>query len=81
MAVAKQVQWQWSGTHDNQNCVILQGALHIEMVSMNIIGGCTGPPVRSGVTSVGTADSFLKVWSDILPCTYFRKEPIPVSKS
>ena len=41
MAVAKQVQWQWSGTHDNPNCVILQGALHIEMVSMNIIGGCT----------------------------------------
>ena len=60
MTVAKQVQGQWSETHEKENLVILQGVLHIEVVSMKMIDGCTGNPE---VTSVETADSFLKGWS------------------
>lgn len=64
-AVAKQVQWQWPEQFGEDKFVIMFGGLHIEMAALKSIGtllkdsGWTGALVEAGVTSSGTAESFL----------------------
>lgn len=64
--LAKQIQWRWPETHGEDHFVILFGGLHIEIAALKTLGdlldssGWTGALVQAGVTTAGTADSFLK---------------------
>ena len=65
-ALAKFTQWKWPQTHGESQFVILSGGLHIEMAVWNTYGdylegsGWTSVLTQAGITSSGTADSFLK---------------------
>ena len=66
-AIAKQIQWNNSNAHGEDHYVDMFGGLHIEMAVMKCIGewlngsGWVTALVNAGITSVGTAESFLKV--------------------
>ena len=36
--IAKQIQWNWPGTHGKDKFVVMFGALHIKMVALKAIG-------------------------------------------
>ena len=36
--IAKQIQWNWPGTHGEDKLVVMFGALHIKMAALNSIG-------------------------------------------
>lgn len=65
-AIAKRIQWAWPETHGEDHFIVLFGGLHIEMTALKVIGdlldssGWTEVLVEAGITSSGTADSFLK---------------------
>jgi len=64
--LAKQIQWTWPATHGEKQFVVMFGGLHIEMTALKTLGdllegsGWTGALVQAGVTTAGTAESFLK---------------------
>ena len=66
-ALANYVQWQWSRTHGEDKYIVMFGGLHIEMALLNTVGdyleGCgwTSVLTQAGITSTGTADSFIWV--------------------
>ena len=59
------MQWHWPEKYGEDNFVIMFGGLHIEMAALRSIGtllqdsGWTGALVEAGITSSGTAESFL----------------------
>ena len=65
-AIAKKIQWNWPSTYGEKKSVIMLGGLHIELAVLKAIGSwiedsCwTNALVQAGVTTPGTADSFLK---------------------
>lgn len=65
-ALAKEIQWNWPDTHGENVFVVMMGGLHIEMASLRLLGdwldgsGWTNVITASGITSSGTADSFVK---------------------
>ena len=65
-AVAKQIQWSWPETHGEYHFIVMLGGLHVEMAALKTLGdllegiGWTVALVQAGVTTSGTADSFLK---------------------
>lgn len=64
--LAKQIQWRWPDSHGEDHFVILFGGLHIEMTALKVLGdlleksGWTNALVLSGLSSMGTAESYLK---------------------
>lgn len=64
-ALAKQIQWKWPDRYGD--IVILFGGLHIEMAFLRTLGdwlkgsGWVEAVVQAGISTIGTADSFLKV--------------------
>lgn len=68
-ATAKQIQWHWPEHYGEDKFIIMFGGLHIEMAAFKSIGsllqesGWTGALVESGVTTPGTAESFLSASS------------------
>lgn len=64
--IAKQIQWNWTESHGEDQFVIMFGGLHIEIAAFKTIGnllessGWTGALVQANVASPGTADSFLR---------------------
>ena len=65
--IAKQIQWNWTASHDEDQFIVMFGGLHIEMAAFKTIGnlldssGWTGALVQANVATPGTADSFLRV--------------------
>ena len=65
--IAKQIQWNWPGTHGEDKFVVMFGGLHIEMAALKAIGnlldgsGWGSALVQAGVATPGTADSFCRV--------------------
>ena len=66
-ALAKFVQWKWPETHGENKFIAMFDGLHIEMAMWRTYGdyleqsGWTSALVQTGITTTGTADSFLKV--------------------
>lgn len=66
LTIAKQIQWNWTESHGEDQLVIMFGGLHIEIAAFKTIGnllessGWTGALVQANVASPGTADSFLR---------------------
>lgn len=66
-AIAKAIQWNYQETHGEDKIVVMFGGLHIEMALWNTPGdflvgsGWTEALGESGVSSTGTAESFLNV--------------------
>ena len=64
--LAKLIQWKWPQTHGEDAFVIMFGGLHIEMKYWETIGnyldssGWTDAIIKAGITTPGTADSFLR---------------------
>lgn len=65
-ALGKFVQWKWPESYGEKKFVVMFGGLHVEMALWNTIGdllecsGWTDALIDAGVSSSGTADSFLK---------------------
>ena len=65
--IAKQIQWNWTASHGEDQFIVMFGGLHIEMAAFKTIGnlldssGWTGALVQANVATPGTADSFLRV--------------------
>ena len=65
-AIAKSIQWKWPAQYGEQVYVTMLGGLHIEMALWRTLGdilansGWTDVLACAGVTTSGTADSFLK---------------------
>ena len=65
-ALAKQIQWKWPDDYGEDKFVIMFGGLHIEMAALKAVGdwlkgsGWVQTLVQTGITTVGTADSFLR---------------------
>lgn len=68
-AVAKEIQWNWRNSYDEEKFVIMFGGLHIEMVFLKVIGGWlegsgwTTALADANVVTPGTAESFVKAAS------------------
>ena len=64
-ALAKQIQWKWPDDYGEDKFVIMFGGLHIEMAALKTVGdwlkgsGWVQALVQAGITTVGTADSFI----------------------
>ena len=64
--LAKFIQWKWPQTYGQDAFVIMFGGLHTEMKYWETIGnyldssGWTAAIVKAGITTSGTADSFLR---------------------
>ena len=64
--ICKEIQWTWPEKYGEAKFVMVLGGLHIEMVMMKVLGdwlqdsGWVEALVQAKVTSLGTADSFLK---------------------
>ena len=62
--LAKQIQWSWPTTHEEDHFIVMFGGLHIEMAALKTLGdllkcsGWTGALVQAGIATPGTADSF-----------------------
>jgi len=60
--ISKQIQWRFANTHGHK-VIIMMGALHIEMMLLNILGkwlvnsGWADTLVQAGVTSKGIAET------------------------
>ena len=65
-ALAKQIQWKWPEEYGDDKFVIMFGGLHIEMAALKTLGdwlkasGWVQALVQAGITTPGTADSFLQ---------------------
>ena len=65
-ALGKYVQWKWPERYGEKFFVVMFGGLHIEMALWSTIGdllecsGWTDALIEAGVSSSGTADSFLR---------------------
>lgn len=65
-AIAKQIQWTWPEKYGEDQFVVFFGGLHIEMAALRTLGdwlkgsGWSQALVQAGITTAGTADSFLK---------------------
>ena len=65
--IAKQIQWNWTASHGEDQFIVMFGGLHIEMAAFKTIGnlldssGWTGALVQANVATPCTADSFLRV--------------------
>lgn len=65
-ALAKQIQWNWTVTHGEDEFVIMFGGLHIEMAAFKVLGqwldgsGWTNVLQSAGVATAGVAASFIK---------------------
>jgi len=65
-ALAKQIQWKWPEKYGDEKFVIMFGGLHIEMAALKTVGdwlkgsGWVQALVQAGITTPGTADSFLQ---------------------
>src|SRR6218665_2375511 len=59
--ISRQIQWHFRNTHGEDNVMVMMGALHIEMMVLNILGNSrwTDVLVNAGVTSVGVAETCL----------------------
>lgn len=64
--VAKQIQWNWPESHDEQHVVFILGGLHIEMATLSVLGnwledsGWTSALVQANIASPGVVNSFVK---------------------
>lgn len=65
-AISKKIQWNWPSTYGENKLVVMFGGFHTELAALKAIGkwiedsGWTNAIVQAGVTTPGTADSFLK---------------------
>lgn len=65
--IAKTLQWNWPDLYGEDKFVILFGPFHIEQSFLKILGqllegsGWIGLVVNSGITTVGYAESLMKV--------------------
>ena len=65
--IAKQIQWNWTASHGEDQFIVMFGGLHIAMAAFKTIGnlldssGWTGALVQANVVTPGTAESFLSV--------------------
>ena len=65
-ALAKKIQWNWPEIYGEGKLVIMFGGFHTELAALKALGhwiegsGWTNALVQAGVTTPGTADSFLK---------------------
>ena len=65
-AMAKKIQWNWPSTYAESSIVMMFGGLHTELAALKALGtwiqhsGWTSALVQAGITTPGTADSFLK---------------------
>ena len=62
--IAKQIQWNWTASHGEDQFIVMFGGLHIEMAAFKTIGNLldrTGALVEANVATPGTAESFLCV--------------------
>ena len=65
-AMAKKIQWNWPATNGESSIVMMFGGLHTELAALKALGtwiegsGWTSALVQAGITTPGTADSFLK---------------------
>jgi hypothetical protein len=65
-AIAKKIQWNWPELYGENKLVIMFGGFHTELAALKAIGhwiegsGWTNALVQAGLTTPGTADSFLK---------------------
>ena len=65
-AMAKKIQWNWPSTYGESSIVMMFGGLHTELAALKALGtwiegsGWTSALVQAGITTPGTADSFLK---------------------
>ena len=65
--IAKQIQWNWTASHGEDQFILMFGGLHIEMAAFKTIGnlldssGWTGALVQANVATPGTADSLFRV--------------------
>ena len=65
--IAKQIQWNWTGSQGEDRFVVMFGGLHIEMAPLKAIGnlldgsGWAGALVHANVATAGIADSFRRV--------------------
>ena len=65
-AIAKKIQWLWPERFGEDKFVIMFGGLHIELTALKALGkwldksGWVESVFRSGIATLGTADSLLK---------------------
>lgn len=65
-AIAKKVQWNFRTVYSEKKLVVMFGGFHTELAALKALGswieysGWTSVLVQAGVTTQGTADSFLK---------------------
>ena len=65
-AMAKKIQWNWPSTYGESSIVMMFGGLHTELAALKALAtwiegsGWTSALVQAGITTPGTADSFLK---------------------
>ena len=65
-AIAKKIQWTWPEKYGEDKLFIMLGGLHTELAALKAIGhwledsGWDQALAQSGVTTPGTAESFLK---------------------
>ena len=63
--IAKQIQWNWTAIHGEDQFIVMLGGLHIEMAAFKTIGnlldssGWPGTLVQANVATLGKAESFL----------------------
>ena len=68
-AVAKEIQWNWSGIYGEEKFVVMFGGFHIEMAFLKVVGGWLEGSgwalalVDANVAIPGTAESFIKAAS------------------
>ena len=65
-AIAKKIQWNFPTVYGEKKLVVMFGGFHTELAALKALGswiedsGWTSVLVQAGVTTPGTADSFLK---------------------
>ena len=65
-AIAKNIQWNWPATYGEDKCVIMLGAMHIEMAAWKCLGhwlegsGWTSVVSQADLVTSGVAESLLK---------------------
>ena len=65
-AMAKKIQWNWPSTYAESSIVMMFGGLHTELAALKALrtwiqhSGWTSALVQAGITTPGTADSFLE---------------------
>ena len=65
-AIAKKIQWNWPSLYGEKHFVVMLGGLHTELATLKAVGKWvedsrwTTALVQAGITTPGTADSFIK---------------------